>query len=152
MVSPQGEMFKSMRKALQHMVRNKFPDHQIDIMRQCFEQDGWETSKFLPSNWLFKMSFTTAPSKPNIHNIHIMTEDGEQLESYLAAIKVIEADPKFSTEDVEKINQLVAHNTNNTKLKEQQLGTSIQVDAVLPEGWKTRACGTQQYTGIRRPS
>ena len=146
MVSPQGEMFKSLRKALQHMVKQGFQDQELEAMRRCLGQDGWQTSEFLPKNWLFKVKHGNAPSKQNIQNIHILTEEGEQLESYLAAIKILESDPRFGLEDVEKINELISHNTKSWRLKAEQLSIPSAEEVTLPEGWRTRVCGTQHYT------
>ena len=46
-----------------------------------------------------------------MNDVQIMTEEGEQVESYLAAIEIIEARPEFGKEDVERLNDLIGQNT-----------------------------------------
>ena len=82
-------------------------------------------SNYLPKNWLSKAS------KANVNDVQIMTEEGEQVESYLAAIEIIEARPEFGKEDVERVNALIAQHTetwvtaNEVKL-EEDLSTEVK--------------------------
>ena len=98
--------------------------------------------------------------------VQIMTEEGEQVESYLAAIEIIEARPELGKEDVERVNDLIAQHTEtwqtanevkqeddwSTKVKAKQAdstkkeeGLAAKPSAVMPEGWRLRICGSQQY-------
>ena len=95
----------------------------------------------------------------------MMTEEGEQVDSLLAAIKIIEARPEFGKEDVKRLNDLIGQNTkiwqmanemkveddfpaevkpNQTNLEEEE-SLVPKPSAVMPEGWRLRICGSQQY-------
>ena len=90
-----------------------------------------------------------------------MTEEGEQVESYLAAIKIIEARPEFGKEDVERVNEMIGQHTetwktvNEIKLdddlsskvkpKEADSKNEEERKPVMPDGWRVRICGSQQY-------
>ena len=101
-----------------------------------------------------------------MNDVQIMTEEGEQVESYLAAIEIIEARPEFGKEDVERVNDLIAQHTetwqtaNEVKLEDnwssevkpkhanlnkEKESLAAKPSALMPEGWRLRICGSQQY-------
>merc|ERR1719312_28033 len=48
-------MFEGKRVAISYMIKENYPEEQIEEMRKCLELDGWmRDDEQLPSKWLFK--------------------------------------------------------------------------------------------------
>ena len=148
-LSPAGQQFACRRLALKFVVDNRFPESVVFQLRKSMEEDGWKTSQHLPLNWIYKVIITS--SKNYSVNINILSDLAEKFESYLAAIKYLESSPRYGEAEVAGINLLLADNTrdwrrtvfNPIAATDNPL-PSLQV--ALPEGWKTRQCGSRKYT------
>lgn len=132
------------------MIDNQFPQTVVDQLRKSMEEDGWKTSQHLPLNWIYKVIITS--SKNYSVNINILSDLAEKFESYLAAIKYLESSPRYGEAEVAGINLLLAENTRdwrrtvfNPMAATNNTSSSPQT-VVLPEGWKTRQCGSRKYT------
>lgn len=110
-LSPDGQAFYCRRLALLFMIQNHLPKDEVEQMRSSMKDDGWSTSPHLPEGWIYKVIITSA--KQYSVNINILSEEGAKFESYLAAIKHMEASAGYDEADVEGINRLLAENTKD---------------------------------------
>ena len=133
-VSPEGRQFRNKRKALQHMILEQCPEEQVSMMRQAMGDEGWKASEYLPDNWRTKQ--TNVGSK-NV-KVQLLSDRGELLNSYLAAIAVMEQDFRFTHQDMENIKKLLAENSKSSRLSQ---GIEETGRHPTPEGWKIRVCG-----------
>ena len=98
-------------------------------------------------------------------NIQMMTESGEQVESYQTAIEIIKTRHEFGREDVKRVNHLIEEHAkiwqmasevkledeSSTEVKPSQADLkegerlASKPSAAMPEGWRLRICGSQQY-------
>ena len=133
-VSPAGLQFRNKRKALQHMILEQCPQEQVSTMRQAMGDEGWKVSEYLPENWRTKQ--TNIGSK-NV-KVQLLSDRGELLNSYLAAIAVMEQDFRFTKQDMENVNMLLAENSKTSRLSQ---GSEETGKHPTPEGWMIRVCG-----------
>ena len=133
-VSPSGEQFPTMRKALQHLVQSEHSSEEdIEMMRRAMTIEGWKTSDNLPCHWLFKVG-----EGGGRKDITILTETGEQFHSYMAAIKYMENSVEFDNNDVGKVNKLLAQVKGGEVVVKED-----QEPSLLPPGWRSRTLGRQ---------
>ena len=133
LLSPDGQQFNGRRRAYEHMVQAGYSRDQLNDMRQCMEAEGWKPSKHLPENWLFRFS------PP--HSIYILNTEGDSFASYVAAIKYMEGDKKYSEDDIKGVNNLLEENTKTWR----KLDGNNEADSNMPEGWKVRQLGRVAY-------
>ena len=138
-LSPDGRQFGSRKLAYQHMIRNNYPNDEINFMRMSMQEDGWNTSEHLPKDWLFRQ--TRFNDKSTGHMV-ILSSEGDKMESYLAAIKFMEKSEKYTEQDILRVSNLVKEvgmeRRKNTTYKSP-------VETKLPEGWKTRPIGSKLF-------
>ena len=94
--SPAGVAFRSRRAAFEDMViSGKYPDAEMEAMRNCLIHEGWEDSIDIPDGWKIKKR----------HNgIYLMEQGGRMLESSVKAHGFIHKHRKYySDEDYQKI-------------------------------------------------
>ena len=84
-------------------LNSMIPDYKIQNYKLKLQQEGqtdpfgyeWKTSSYLPEGWLCR--------DDNSHNIRLQTPEGVKLRTYKTAKEYMEADPKYTEEDVEKL-------------------------------------------------
>ena len=101
-------------------------DHNVQIK--------WSTNEYLPEGWMCSSSKAT--------NICVKADDNTKLESYKAAVAYMEADPKYTKEDVKRM-YCYPDGKDHKKLsvsanlrggpKEEMQGSQY-----LPDGWLFR--------------
>ena len=87
----------------------------------------WSTSRYLPEGWMCSDSNTKSA------NICVKADDNTKLQSYKAAAAFMEADSKYTREDVEKLYQYPDGKNHKLQSKEDMQGSKY-----LPKGWLFR--------------
>ena len=134
------------------MVQAGYSEDDVNIMRNSMMEEGWKTSELLPQDWLFKFSrkVNKGISRGETTSVDFLSPEGEKFASYLRAIKHMEESSKYDEEDVKKLNQLLDMNSRNARLaihaQEEEDDDEESKDLhPLPEGWRMRVCGRQNY-------
>ena len=52
-MAPGGKLFSSVRSALEHVIKNNYPEADIAMLRAAMVNNRWKTIESLP-NWFFK--------------------------------------------------------------------------------------------------
>ena len=136
-LSPDGKHFAGIRLAYQHLIQNNYPEDGIALMRVLMDDDGWRVSEHLPTNWLFRQT----RSKKSGTNLFLSSE-GTLFRSFLAVIKFMEGSVDYSQEDSAKINNLLSEASKDFR---KTAFVKADSDQNLPEGWKSRTCGTKLF-------
>ena len=137
-LSPDGQQFCSRKQCLQYMIRESFEQEEVEDMIKMCRHEGWETSDFLPKNWIIKTSKRFYKGLNTI-SAEIMSELGEVFDSYKTCISFMESRDEYSQVDINKILKLMDANTKYKNIptkeaREQQW----EEDGTLPPGWKVR--------------
>ena len=114
-----------------------YPDgknHKRHAERANFQPIKWKTNEYLPEGWMCSSS--------NGGNICVKADDNTKLKSYKAAVAYMEADPKYTKEDVKRM-YCYPDGKDHKKLsvsanlrggpKEEMQGSQY-----LPDGWLFR--------------
>ena len=104
-----------------------------DIEKMYLYPDGkyhnpqiiWKTNQYLPEGWM--------ASDSNIRGICVKADDNTKLQSYKAAATFIDADARYTKEDVERL--YLYPDGKNHKLQSKE---DMQRSKYLPEGWLFR--------------
>ena len=163
-VSPEGEQFNTTRLALKEMVRRGVNVEALRRLRESMaEREGWEESGLLPENWMFKYERYKTQNRDHSRVI-FLTSEGELIHSFLNAIKSMESNSIYDSDDLANLNNFMKETTktwrkaninemttglqhpegwktNNCGNNEDDLKTQLN----LPDGWKTRICGNKDY-------
>ena len=81
LLAPGGKLFSSVRSALEHVIKNKFPESDIAMLRAAMINNRWKTIESLP-NWFFK-------TRGSLHAISIVDHEGKVYQSREEAIRNI---------------------------------------------------------------
>ena len=160
-LSPDGQAFSSRRACMEFMIKKNFEVDEIEEMRGCLVNEGWETNPALPENWLYKKGSNTREKGGAQYSYTFVTHLGEKLMSIRAAIEYMYKNSPEKTQDIRKLSTLsrqgfnvirVIKDPKSKKTKSEQLlkdcdEPSIQdkpldanwlEDESLPEGWRLR--------------
>ena len=128
-LSPNGETFSSMSKALAFMVQNKFEEATIKTMISALVYDGWVISSFLPPDWRYRKC------KSGRNEYNFLSPQGEMYPSRKTLVAHMRSSGMFSDDDINNINALGeeirakwVHNKHNW----------LENDPSVPPGWKIR--------------
>jgi len=120
LLSPDGKQFTGRKLALQHMIKDKYEDIDIEKMQSGMSEDGWQRSEFLPAGWLYKDLATSSAS-----GVHILSRNGLEFDSYLAAKEFMKLSKHFGDADIANIDSLVRSNGNKRRQLVRQKITSL---------------------------
>ena len=127
-LSADGKMFPSRSIGLQHMIKEKYPTEEIEVMKtKLLKHDGWEINENLPKGWLFKQSY-------NGKNINMLTNEGDVVESFVSAIEYMKINPIYSQLDIENIQRALSELGIERRLESYKW----EENQTIPEGWKMR--------------
>ena len=92
-LSPEGRMYRSRVIALQDMIKNEFPEFQIEEMRRKLVHEGWVSDKHFPDGWLIKKWEGKKRSKAGKldQDLKFLTKEGERLESFKTVYQHMES-------------------------------------------------------------
>ena len=79
-LSPEGNQFAGRKAALQHMIKERFEESHIEIMRTSLTEDGWILSSNLPNGWMYKTRSWTRKERSSRMTIAFIQPDGQILE------------------------------------------------------------------------
>ena len=139
-VCPNGGQFVTPRLALVEMVRRGLPEHQLISFKESMP--GWQMSDLLPKGWLYKYERNNFETKQNHLKIHFLSSTGNLLKSFLSAIKFMETSLFYKEEDIDRLNLFLKQITASWRINKMEDKSS---SLVLPEGWKSRICGSKEY-------
>ena len=119
--SPAGVIFRSRRAAFEDMViSGKYPDAQVEAMRDSLIHEGWEDSKDIPDGWKIKK---------RKYGIFLMEQGGRMLESSVKAHGFILKYKKYySDEDYQKIVVLSKPNGHQKRVVISQEPSQIKTE------------------------
>ena len=133
MVSPEGEQFNGARFALAELVRRGFGEEDLENLRSSMM--GWRRSEHLPPGWMYKHEKKDYKNRNNCTMIHFLAPNGDLLDFYISAIKLMETSDLYSEEDIQGMKNLSKEATGLLrKVKKDKEHSST---LVLPEGWKS---------------
>ena len=97
LLSPTGEVFKSVKLALKHLIDSKGAGEEISAVREYLKSQGWkEGLDKLPALWLYKTGNTG-------RKISFLTDAGDFVEHKVNAISYLKQHSTCIEEDVEKL-------------------------------------------------
>ena len=138
-VSPNGEQLANMKKAYQFLLREEVDSEAVEVMRQAMLADGWQVREELPNGWLFRQRRSDTSCDTNM-----IASDGEQLKSFIAAIKYMEDNEDYTEEDIGRVNRLIEAVTKDWR-RTSIATTSASSNYSLPLGWRSRPCGRHLF-------
>ena len=141
-MDPNGAQFAGKRKALLHMIENSYSEEDIQAMKLCMGDEGWNSSEHLPEGWIWRYDRTYDPTKKSKPSIVFLSSEGFLLRSSIAAIKFMETSNSYDDENIQLFNVFVMEaSTVWRKMKVEDSTTDLS----LPEGWKSRVSGAQVF-------
>ena len=97
LLSPSGEVFKVLRRALKHLIDSQGAEAEISALREYLKSQGWkEGFDKLPALWLYKTGNTG-------RKISFLTDTGDFVEHKVNAISYLKQHSTTVEEDVEKL-------------------------------------------------
>ena len=138
-VSPNGEQLANMKKAYQFLLREEVETDSVEVMRQAMVADGWQEREELPKGWLFRQKRSDTSCDTNM-----IASDGEQLKSFIAAIKYMEDNEDYTEEDIGRVNRLIEAVAKDWR-KSSIATTAASSNSSLPIGWRNRPCGRHLF-------
>ena len=55
LLSPDQKHFQGRKAALKYLIAKKYPEEEIEGMRNCMKNDGWLENLKLPTKWFYKL-------------------------------------------------------------------------------------------------
>ena len=106
-LSPDGTQYRSRYNALLHLYKNKANSKDIKDMRSKLTFEGWETSPYLPSNWLYKRTWEGIIANGSFSsNTVYLSIEGNVFESNKTAIDFMRSLPTtYNQNCIEKLKQ-----------------------------------------------
>ena len=98
-LAPDGRQFKSVKNAIQFMVKQSWRLEDLDCMRSKLVRDGWSLDPRLPEGWAMK---STAKSD----SIKYISPSGQDFNSTRAAVKYLKEN-KGTKSDIKKFQSLL---------------------------------------------
>ena len=138
-VSPNGEQLANMKKAYQFLLREEVESEAVEVMRQAMLADGWQVREELPNGWLFRQRRSDTSCDTSM-----IASDGEQLKSFIAAIKYMEDNEDYTEEDISRVNSLIEAVTKDWR-RTSIATTAASSNYSLPLGWRSRQCGRHLF-------
>ena len=130
-LSPDKQHFSARRSALKFLIEKKYPEEEIQAMRDCLEYDGWLQSPALPQNWFYK-------PRDNKNTNVFLDSEGNYYKSMIEVLKEVR-NKKFEN----NIKQFLDTKSTYTKIK--SLGSSWKSgDPSVPSGWRIRQVGNSK--------
>ena len=132
--SPDGQIFQTRVKVLQHMLANGFPKEEVvAVVDQMKRWEGWQESEFLPPNWLMKETkiMDATNTRPSTWTQRFLAPTGVLLKSTRNVLEFLQKNGNADQKDVEKIRLL------KKRLAEAKVGLTPNWKSIhwLPEGW-----------------
>ena len=132
--SPDGQIFQTRLKVLQHMLANGFPREEVvAVVDQMKRWEGWQESEFLPPNWLMKETkiMDAINTRPSTWTQRFLAPNGVFLKSTRNVLEFLQKNGNADQKDVEKIRLL------KKRLAEAKVGLTPNWKSIhwLPEGW-----------------
>merc|ERR1712129_208320 len=122
---PDGNQFPSLFSALQFMVKEKYEPEDVDEMRKCLKQEGWEYDPLLPSGWQCKIT-----KEKNLY----LGRLGEYFTSAKKAYEFLLESSDYTMEDADGIKDKMEQETKS-KIPDKYNWKEYEN---LPVGWKIR--------------
>jgi len=132
-LSEDGNQFACRRSALQHMIKENYPESEIMVMREKLAYEGWEDDDLLPQGWKVRKSEGSTNGVFDV-NYYYLSSDGTMFHSTRAVITYMKNRQDYNQSDIEKIKTRLE---NETKKNRPQKYDWLE-DAMLPPGWKFR--------------
>ena len=131
---PDGIIFKSLRIALEHLMKYK-QFSEAEMIRECLLREGWARME-APHNWLYK------PDAARNYTIMFLSEKGIKFESKAKAINHLRGINQLS-EQLRIIFDNAGKQSKNRPKKislqpDRTLGSSWKLDTSLPDNWKSK--------------
>ena len=126
LLSPEGFLHLGRKAALRHLVKNNYPEEQVQEMRHSLAHEGWSVADGLPYNWLFRRD-----KKRNIYEF--VSPDASFYKSSTAAIRYLE-ESNF-TADKEILEKFCQQLQRNERIEDDSW---TKDDSIVPSGWKTK--------------
>ena len=150
--SPKGDLFTSRRRAFRHMIEANFHQDDIEEMRNCLAEEGWNTHPELPQNWRVKEN---RDKKGHNGGLNVLTPLGKQFSSIPKAIEFMKQSAGQCDEETMKLftrpkisprswgkskkpglpQQLSTRKPKKIHILKQVL-THFVEDPTLPSGWR----------------
>merc|ERR1719209_1451767 len=92
-LSEDGNQFACRRSALQHMIKEEAPPHQVEVMRTCLIHEGWEDDEHLPPAWKVRKSEGSTNGQFDV-NYYYLSSDGTMFHSTRAVINYMKKRPQ----------------------------------------------------------
>ena len=128
-LSPQGIQFSSKVKALQHLIREKYDEEEIRMMRGTILNDKYKEDPSLPVGWMYRKLFSR-------NQTLILTSFGDVLESFKQVVIYTQNLDIYSAEVIDKL-KIFSKPTCTEKFS----GAQWEEDATVPKGWKIKSSG-----------
>ena len=129
LLAPEGLVFNSKVKALNHMIENSYSEADISRLRESFLCDGWSESNLLPRSWKFRKC------KSDRNEYQFIAPSGDIFNSRRGLLEFLKSDPGMSEGDVANAQQLFeeikATWVNN-------LQDYVDDDKSVPPGWRIK--------------
>ena len=116
-----GKLLPGKRRALKYMVKENYPNKDVERIRESIKTDGFNTLKSLPPNWLYKQT----KSKP-----YFIDPIGNVFDSMENVTKILKSSLNFDLNEF--INSV--EKTSSTETQSRW----IRNDPTVPKGWMTR--------------
>ena len=93
---PDGQQFMSRINALQHLIKEGYDEADLRVMKNKLCYEGWTTSEYLPSGWLYKIICEGYTRDNKWYNtISYFSSEDELLESMKHVQEHMEKHPKY---------------------------------------------------------
>jgi len=132
-LSEDGNQFACRRSALQHMIKENYPEVDIVAMRGKLVYEGWEDDDLLPPGWKVRKSEGSTNGVFDV-NYYYLSSDGTMFHSTRAVITYMKRRQDYTDKDIEKIKTRLE---NETRKNRPQKYDWLEED-MLPPGWKYR--------------
>ena len=127
LLSSDGQIFQGKRSALEHMIKNNYPEEKITEMRGLLKYDGWKSHQDLPQGWSYKMS---------THRIRFCSSEGNYFNSREKALQVLKSRGENTKYDMLK-SFLVSDQQQKQPIRRRNSEDCWSKDETLPRGWKS---------------
>ena len=122
-LSPDGEMLNCERSALQHMIKGKYCQEEVNKMKYFMRTIGWMTSTNLPAGWIYTRKFKASV-------IVIVSDEGVLFESFKAAQLSLEL--KADNEAVSNLNKFICDMTKQKRIETREKCDDEQENNLKP--------------------
>ena len=124
LVTPDGVRLGGVRAALEHMIKNNYPETDLEIMKSAMIQNNWNTDMLLPPNWFYK--------KNSHHGLKLVDNKGNLYKNKEHALKNV-----ASERDVFQLREFLDNQKENS-YTEFQDGSSLRTHSrtkIVEKDW-----------------